>query len=344
MLDQTIDNHASDLHIAEQYSPTIRVDGLLRSLDKPPFTADQANALIGDFVGQHLAERISTTRRELDFSFGYRDHRFRVNVFYTKGVLAASLRVLANEILDPATLGVAPILLQMAEHHQGLIIVAGPTGHGKSTTLASIVAHISEQRRGHIITIEDPIEYLFSQKKSMVSQREVGVDTPSFASALRSALREDPDVVLLGEMRDLETVESALRMAETGHLVLTSLHTNSAAQTAERVISMFPNERQNQVRQQLSEMLIGIVSQRLLPKVQGGRVLVSEVMVANPAVRSILREGKTHQLPNLIQTSAAEGMITMEKALAELVSKGEISVDEALNWAVDPKSLKMMIY
>ena len=344
LLDQTIDSQASDLHIAVDSSPSIRIDGALHPLNIPAYSAEKAHELIVGLIGHELEEKITSTRRELDFSFSYRDHRFRCNVYFAKGALNASLRLLANEILDMSTLGVVPILGSMVEHNQGLIIVAGPTGHGKSTTLASLINHISEQRRGHIITIEDPIEYLFEQKKGIISQREVGIDTPSFASALRSALREDPDVVLLGEMRDLETVESALQMAETGHLVLTSLHTNSAAQTADRVISLFPQDRQNQIPQQLADTLLGIVSQRLLPKVQGGRVLVSEVLAVNSAVRSILREGKTHQLPNLIQTSAAEGMVSMEKALAEMVNKGEVSIDEALRWAVDPKSLKMMIY
>lgn len=344
LLDQTIDSGASDLHIMAGTSPAIRVDSLLKPLNVPVYTPEKTNELISEFIGHVLHERISSTRKELDFSFSYRDHRFRCNVFFSKSTLTASLRVLANQIAGLDVLGVAPALAQMIQHKQGLIVVAGPTGHGKSTTLASLINHISEQRRSHIITIEDPIEYLFEQRKSMISQREVGIDTPSFGSALRAALREDPDIVLVGEMRDLETVEAAMQMAETGHLVLTSLHTNSAAQTADRIIGIFPPDRQNQIRQQLAEMLIGIVSQRLLTKVQGGRTLVSEVLVANSAVRAIIREGKTHQLPNLIQTSAAEGMISLEKALAEKVSKGEIAVEDALNWAVDPRNLKMMIY
>jgi twitching motility protein PilT len=344
LFDQTIDNHASDLHVMAGASPCIRVDAQLRPLDVPPYTVEKAQELLAGFIGPQMEEKINTTRKELDFSFTYRDQRLRANIFYAKGVLNGSVRLLANQALDLVSLGASPVLSSMIDQKQGLIILAGPTGHGKSTTLAAMVSMIADRRRGHIITIEDPIEYIFEQRKSIISQREVGVDTPSFSSALRSALREDPDVVLVGEMRDLETVEAALQMAETGHLVLTSLHTNSASQTAERIIGMFPSERQNQVRQQLADMLVGIISQRLLPKVQGGRTLVSEVLVANPAVRSILREGKTHQLPNLIQTSAAEGMISMDKALAELVSKGEVSIDEALTWAVDPKNLKMMIY
>ena len=224
------------------------------------------------------------------------------------------------------------------------MIITGPTGHGKSTTLASMINQVASEKRGHIITIEDPIEYSFENKKSMISQREVGVDTPSFGMALRAALREDPDMVLVGEMRDMETVEAALQMAETGHLVLTSLHTNSAAQTADRIIDMFPSSQHSQVRMQFSEVLLGIISQRLLPKVQGGRVLATEVLMVNMAVRSLIREGKTHQIPNLIQTSAAEGMVSLDKALAELVGRGEVAIDDALSWSLDPKALKMMIY
>ena len=196
----------------------------------------------------------------------------------------------------------------------------------------------------HIMTIEDPIEYIYERGKGIISQREIGTDTPDFDHALRAVLREDPDVVLIGEMRDHETIDAALRIAETGHLVLTSLHTNSAAQTADRIIDVFPPFQQSQIRVQLSESLIGVISQRLIPKTGGGRVLASEILVANPAVRSLIREGKTHQIPNLIQTSAAEGMTSLDKTLAELVSKGEISVDDALAWSLDPKALKLMIY
>lgn len=344
LLNQTIEHKASDLHIAAGYAPTVRIDGELRPLDVPIYTKEKAHEVITHFMGNGLFEKITANRKELDFSFSFKDVRFRVNIFFSKGELSATYRLLTNVVADMSALGVTPMLGKMGEKSQGLIIVAGPTGHGKSTTLASLISKISLEHRKHIITIEDPIEYIFEQKRSIVSQREVGTDTPSFGSALRSALREDPDIVMVGEMRDVETVDAALQMAETGHLVLTSLHTNSAAQTAERIIGMFPLERQNQIRQQIADVLVGIVSQRLLPKIQGGRILVSEVMVANPAVRSILREGKNHQLPNLIQTSASEGMISLERALADLVSKGELAIDVALNWSSDPKTLKMMIY
>jgi len=344
LLDYAIEHKASDLHIVADASPTIRVDGQLVPVDKPAYSAAKANEVVGDLIGAQLLERISTNRKELDFSFSYKELRFRCNVFYQKGVLAGSIRLLPNEVPKFEDLGVPAAAIKMIQHNQGLIIVSGPTGHGKSTTLAAMVNMIATERRGHVITIEDPIEYVFTHKKSIISQREVGSDTPSFASALRAALREDPDVVLVGEMRDQETMEAALQLAETGHLVLTTLHTNSAAQTADRIIDVFPPHQQDQVRVQLAEVLLGVISQRLLPRTKGGRVLATEVLVANSAVRSILREGKTHQLPNLIQTSAAEGMIGLDKSLAELVGKGEVSVDDALAWSLDPKALKMMIY
>jgi twitching motility protein PilT len=327
-----------------EISPMLRIDSLLRPVDIPPYTVEKVNEMIGGFLGEKLLQRLVSTRRELDFSFSYSKIRFRCNIFFQKGSLAASLRLLPNEIRDLASLGVPTVVGKMLEHNQGLVIVSGPTGHGKSTTLAAMVNQILHERRAHLVTIEDPIEYVFTSQKSIISQREVGIDTPSFASALRAALREDPDIVLLGEMRDQETMEAALQIAETGHLVLTTLHTNSAAQTANRIIDVFPPHQQEQVRVQLSEVLLGIASQRLLPRVQGGRVLASEIMIANSAVRSLIREGKTHQIPNLIQTSAAEGMMGLDKSLAELVSRGEVSIDDALAWSLDPKTLKMMIY
>jgi twitching motility protein PilT len=343
-LDYAIEKGASDIHIIGGIAPTIRVDTQLLLMEGQGFDPDKATDLISGFIGPQMLERITTTRKELDFSFTYRDLRFRANVFFTRGALSISLRLLPAATRNLEELGLPPVVSKLIQHNQGFLIIAGPTGHGKSTTLAAMVNQIAAERRGHIITVEDPIEYLFEHKKSIVSQREVGSDTPSFASALRAALREDPDVVLVGEMRDLETMEAALQIAETGHLVLTTLHTNSAAQSADRIIDVFPPHQQAQVRTQLSEVLLGIVSQRLLPRVQGGRVLATEVMVANSAVRSLIREGKTYQIPNLIQTSAAEGMGGLDKSLAELVNKGEIAVDDALAWSLDPKALKMMIY
>ena len=239
--------------------------------------------------------------------------------------MAASFRFIPRQIRNLQDLNLPPILERFTQSTQGLVIIAGPTGHGKSTTLAALVELINESRSDHIITIEDPIEYVFEHKKSNISQREVGSDTNTFGRALRAALREDPNVILVGEMRDLETIEAALTIAETGHLVLTTLHTNSAAQTADRIINVFPPHQQEQIRMQLANVLIGIVSQRLLPRVAGGRIVAAEILIANNAVRTMIREGKSHQVDNIISTSAAEGMIGLDKVLAELVSKGEIA-------------------
>lgn len=344
LLDQAIARNASDLHLVAGCSPIVRIDSQLQSLDFPTFTPESVTAFVSEFLGASLYEKMVATRKELDFSLGYKGLRFRCNTYFERGSLAASLRLLPKEIPDLDSLGLPSMAGKLLEHNQGLIVVAGPTGHGKSTTLAAMINRVLMQRRWHVITIEDPIEYVFEHHKGIVSQREIGTDTPSFASALRTALREDPDMVLVGEMRDQETVEAALQLAQTGHLVVTTLHTNSASQTASRIVDIFPPHQQEQARVQLSESLLGIVSQRLLPRLKGGRVLASELLIANSAVRAIIREDKTHQLPNLIQTSAAEGMVSLDKSLAELVTQGEVSIDEALAWSLDPKALKMMIY
>jgi len=344
LLDLAIERKASDLHLTVGVPPTIRIDGQLIPVPGEPALGEQdVTKLIQSFMTPEQIERLKI-RKELDFSFGYKDTRFRTNSYFQKGNLAASLRLIPKLIKNAQELGLPPILDKFTSPSQGFFIITGPTGHGKSTTLAAMISHINQTRAEHIVTIEDPIEYVFEHDKSIISQREVGSDTNSFAYALRSALREDPNIVLIGEMRDLETIEAALTLAETGHLVFTTLHTNSCAQTADRVIDVFPPHQQQQVRMQLASVLLGVMSQRLIPRTSGGRVAACEIMVASSAVRATIREGKTHQLPNIIQTSAAEGMITLDKVLAELVSKGEISIDNALTWALDPKAFKMMVY
>lgn len=344
LLDLAVDKKASDLHLTVGVPPMIRVDGaLMAAPGESGLTAENIAKLIQSFMTPDQVERLKV-RKEVDFSFGYQDMRFRTNVYFQKGNLAASLRLIPKLIKNLTELGLPPILEKFTSPSQGFVIITGPTGHGKSTSLAAMINQINHTRSEHIVTIEDPIEYVFEHDKSIISQREVGSDTNSFARALRSCLREDPNVVLVGEMRDLETIEAALTIAETGHLVFATLHTNSASQTADRIIDVFPPHQQQQVRMQLANVLLGVVSQRLLPRTQGGRVVACEIMVANSAVRNTIREGKTHQLPNIIQTSAAEGMIAMDKVLAELVSKGEITIDNALTWALDPKAFKMMVY
>jgi twitching motility protein PilT len=344
LLDYAFTQNASDLHVTVGVPPTIRVDGKLMPVKgEQVVTPEEAKRFVEGLTPPDQLERLEQ-RKELDFSFGYKDTRYRTNVYFQKGYFAAALRLIPTKIRTIAELGLPPILEKFTTPSQGFFIITGPTGHGKSTTLAAMVDHINETRSEHIVTIEDPIEYVFEHKKSLISQREVGTDTNSFARALRSVLREDPNVVLLGEMRDLETIEAALTVAETGHLVFTTLHTNSAAQTADRIIDVFPPHQQQQVRQQLASVLLGVVSQRLIPRVQGGRIVACEIMVADSAVRNLIREGKTHQLQNVIQTSAAAGMISLDKVLAELVARGEITLDDALTWAIDPKAFKMMVY
>ncbi len=344
LLDLAIERKASDLHLTVGVPPIIRIDGKLSQVPNEGVLDQETVArLVKSFMTQEQLDRLKE-KKEIDFSFGYQSTRFRTNVYFQKGNLAASLRLIPKVIKSVTELGLPPILERFTAPSQGFFVITGPTGHGKSTTLAAMINYINHSRSEHIVTIEDPIEYVFEHDKSIISQREVGSDTNSFTAALRSALREDPNVVLIGEMRDLETIEAALTLAETGHLVFTTLHTNSAAQTTDRIIDVFPPHQQQQVRMQLANVLLGVVSQRLIPRTTGGRSVACEIMIANSAVRSTIRQGKTHQLPNIIQTSAAEGMITLDKVLAELVSKGEITIDNALTWALDPKAFKMMVY
>lgn len=344
LLNAAIGAQANDLHILVGVPPMFRVEGKLTAIpDETALTGERVAKLIKSLLLPKQIEDLEQ-RRELDFSFGHAESRIRANVYYQRGELAASLRFIPKKIRTLTDLNLPPILEKFTQSAQGFVIISGPTGHGKSTTLAALVELINSTRTDHIITIEDPVEYVFEHQKSIISQREVGGDTNSFARALRSALREDPNVILVGEMRDLETIEAAITLAETGHLVLTTLHTNSAAQTPDRIIDVFPPHQQSQIRMQLANVLLGVVSQRLLPRAAGGRIVAAEVLVANNAVRNLIREAKTHQIGNIIQTSAAEGMISLDKVLAELVSKGEISLDDALTWALDPKAFKMMVY
>ena len=343
-LDFAVSKNASDLHLIVGIPATVRIDGKLIAIpEAASITTQKVRELLVSFVPPEIL-KLFKEKKEIDFSFGYQDFRFRVNIYFQKGCEAASLRLIPKRISSISDLGLPPIIERFSEHSQGFVIFTGPTGSGKSTSLAALIDKINKEQRKHIVTIEDPIEYVFEHDKSVISQREIGTDSDSFSKALRSALREDPDVVLVGEMRDLETIEAALTIAETGHLVFTTLHTNSAAQTADRIINVFPSHLRQQVSNQLASVLLGVVSQRLIPKVGGGRVAVCELMLANSAIRSLIRDGKTYQIPNVIQTSAAEGMMSLDKVLAEYVSRGDITMEDALIWSLDPKNLKMMIY
>lgn len=282
--------------------------------------------------------------KEFDFSFAFGDlGRFRVNAFHERGNIAAALRLIPTEILTTDQLGLPKVVEKFSDYPRGLVLVTGSTGSGKSTTLAALIHKINVEKAMHIVTIEDPIEFTHKSIKSVVVQREVHYDTYSFSAALRSSLRQDPDVVLLGEMRDLETIAAAITIAETGHLVFATLHTNGASQSVDRMIDVFPAHQQPQIRAQLSNILMGICSQRLVPSIGGGRVVAAEVLVATPAVRNIIREGKTHQLEAVIQTGAEYGMQSMDKTLVSLIHAGTITYDEARNVAVDIDELDRLM-
>lgn len=344
LLEEVVKKKASDLHLQVGLPPILRVDGALAPVSGgDPLTEETIETLIFAILDEDQ-KQILLKDKEFDFSFAFGDlGRFRVNAFHERGNLAAALRLIPNEILSVEQLGLPPIVNKFADYPRGLVLVTGPTGSGKSTTLAAMINKINNERAAHIITIEDPIEYTHKSKKSIIVQREVHYDTYSFSAALRSSLREDPDVVLIGEMRDLETISSAITIAETGHLVFATLHTNSASQSIDRMIDVFPPHQQPQIRAQLSNILMAICSQRLIPAIGGGRMAAAEVLIATPAVRNIIREGKSHQLEAVIQTGAEHGMQSMDKTLVSLIHSGTITYDEARMVAVDLEELDRMM-
>ncbi len=344
LLEECVQRKASDIHIQYGLPPILRIDGALVPVaNAPALDEEMVKNLIFATIDDDQ-QAIYLKDKEFDYSFAFGDiARFRVNIFHERGKMAAAFRLIPNEIKTIGELGVPPIVESFADYPRGLVLVTGPTGSGKSTTLAALINKINREKAKHIITIEDPIEFTHKSDQSIVVQREVHYDTFSFAAALRSALREDPDVVLIGEMRDLETIKSAITIAETGHLVFATLHTNSAAQSIDRMVDVFPSHQQPQVRSQLSNMLMAICSQRLVPAVGGGRVVAAEVMIANSAVRALIREGKTFQLDTAIQTGVSEGMQTMDHTLAKLIQTGVISYDSAREYAVDINELNRMV-
>lgn len=344
LLHTVVQYNASDLHLIVGSPPTVRIDGKLVAVQGwQPLTAETAQQLVIPLLVDKQRE-VFASNRELDFSYQFEQYgRFRVNVYYQKGGVSAALRLIPNTIRTFEELKLPSIFHNFINLRQGLILVTGPTGHGKSTTLAATIDAINSSRADHILTIEDPIEYLFTPKQSIISQRELESDTFSWEMALRSALREDPDVVLVGEMRDYETIAAAITVAETGHLVFATLHTNSAAQTVDRIIDVFPEHQQGQIRMQLSNVLQGVVAQRLLPAIGGGRLPVVEVMLASPAIANIIREGKTHQLDNVIRTSSELGMMTLEKHLSMRIDAGEISMEVAQSYAFRPQELERLV-
>ncbi len=327
---------ASDCHLSAGEPPMMRLQGDLKKLDMPPLTQDQVHGLVYDIMSD-AQRKIFEEHLECDFSFALGEvARFRVNVFMQNRGLAAVFRTIPTEIVPLEKLGMPPMLRQLCDKEKGLILVTGPTGSGKSTTLAAMIDYLNSTFEGHVITIEDPIEFVHKSKKCLVNQRELGVQTKSYANALRSALREDPDIILVGEMRDLETIQLALTAAETGHLVFATLHTSSAPKTVDRIIDAFPPNQQAQVRTQLSEALEAIMTQTLVKKKNGGRVAAVEILVATTAIRNLIREQKLHQIPGLMQASQKEGMQTLDMALLELVSRGLITKAEAQSRSMNP--------
>ena len=337
--------NASDIHITAGSKPAVRVDGKITPLTEYPIlTPDMTQRLAYSIMAEKHRKQLEE-KGQVDFSFGVKDiGRFRANVFMQKGSIAAVFRRLPNKIMSIEEIGLSKKVLELCHKSMGLVLVTGPTGSGKTTTLAALINYINQNFPHHIITIEDPIEYVYHHGKSIVNQREIGEDVQSFADALRAALREDPDVILVGEMRDLETIEIALKAAETGHLVFGTLHTNTAISTITRIIDVFPPSQQEQIRIQLSFVLQGVISQRLVPKIGGGRVLAYELLIPNTAIRNLIRENKLQQVYAIMQSGQAEsGMQTMNQCLTSLYRKKLITLEDAYRYTPDPKELERML-
>ena len=346
LLEEMVQRGASDLHLTAGQRPVMRVDGAIApaiAVDKELEARDTLN-LAYSILTENQKKRFET-EDELDFSFGIQNlSRFRGNVFKQRGCVTVVIRVIPYEIRSFAQLGLPPVVSKLAERPKGLVLVTGPTGSGKSTTLAAMIDKINREEAGHILTVEDPIEFVHKHKKSIVNQREVGADTGSFKNALKYALRQDPDVVLIGEMRDLETISAALTIAETGHLALATLHTNSAAETINRIIDVFPSNQQSQVRAQLAFVLEGVITQTLLPRKSGkGRIAALEIMVATQAIRATIRDDKIHQIYSIMQAAKKHGMQTMNDALAQLVIAGDVSQAEAIKRSTDSNELLRLL-
>ncbi len=343
LLEILIEKNASDLHLAVGSPPQVRVDGRLITLDMDALTPDATKKLAYSMMSEKQKQRFEENS-ELDMSFGIENmSRFRCNVFMQRGNVSVALRQIPYKVPSFEELGVDKAIIEMANLPRGLVLVTGPTGSGKSTTLAALIDKINRERHSHILTVEDPIEYLHRHQSSLVNQREVGSDTKSFAVALKYALRQDPDVVLVGEMRDLETVSEALNISETGHLTFATLHTNSCAETINRIVDVFPTNQQEQIRVTVSFVLQGVVSQQLVPRIGGGRVLATEVMICTPAVRALIRDDKIHQIYSMIQSGQKYGMRTMNMSLAELYLARKITIGEAMARSSNVQELNEML-
>ncbi len=344
LLATTAEQGASDLHLSVGRYPTVRIDGRLVPLDKHRIlSATDTEELVTSILNEQRKMDFYG-EQELDMSYELEGKtRFRVNAFWQRGTVSASFRLISSHIRTLEELGMPSSIYDFTKSSQGFVIVTGPSGHGKSTTLAALIDRINLEKYKHVITIEDPIEYVYTQNRCIIDQREVGTDTKNFAAALRAAFREDADVILVGELRDWETISIAITAAETGHLVFATLHTNSAAQTVDRIIDSFPASQQNQIRAQLSGNLLGVVSQRLIPRIGGGRLPAVEIMKANSAVKNLIREGKIHQLDLIINTSADDGMVSLNNSLARMVKEGEVAIEDAISFSTNPADLKMLL-
>ena len=344
LMETVVQQGASDLHLSVARCPTIRVDGELIPLtNESVLTRKDVLELSSAMLNKEQFELLNKNL-QLDFTYEFEDKlRFRVNIFYETGNMAAALRLIPSKISTIEELGLPAILHQTIKNTQGLILLVGPTGSGKSTSLAAMVDEVNHTRTEHVITIEDPIEYVYKQDRCIINQREVYKDVNSFADGLRGAFREDVDVLMVGEMRDLETIATTVTAAETGHLILATLHTNDSAQTIDRIIDIFPASQQQQIRSQLANILLGVVSQRLIPRIGGGRIPAVEVLLNNDAVSNLIREGQIHQIVNVLDTSLEEGMVSMNRSLAELVKEEQITIERAEAYATDKQTLQILL-
>jgi len=344
LLDIVVKENASDLDISVDHVPNIRITGQLVPLSQEKVITAKDSEGLGLCIMSEARRKKFLEEREIDFSY---DHgaqgRFRVNVYYQRGSVSLALRFIPSKIRTIEELNLPPVLHDFTSRPQGLVLVTGASSQGKSTTLAAMLDEVNHTRSVHIITIEDPIEYTYPVDRAIVDQREVSQDTLSFSNALRATFRQNPDVIMVGEMRDLETISTTITAAETGHLVFATLHTNSAAQTIHRIVDVFPGEQQNQIRFQLASSLLGIISQRLIPRIKGGFIPVCEVMICNNAISTLIRENKTHEIPAVIETSAKEGMISLNRAMVDLVRKKEISLKNATDYALDPAEIRNLL-
>ncbi|EKE10762.1 MAG: hypothetical protein ACD_15C00204G0014 [uncultured bacterium] len=335
---------ASDLHLVVGRYPTLRVEGRLFPLTQDKILTPADMQAMGDVIMGEENKKKFLDQGQIDLSYNFEDKaRFRVNVFFQQGYVSVAMRLIPREIRRLDELSMPEIIYDFIKFTQGLVLVVGPVGHGKSTTLAALIQEINHTQEKHIVTIEDPIEYVYEQDKSIINQREVYQDSKSFQTALKSVLREDANVVLVGELRDLESISIAMTAAETGHLIFATLHTNDSSQTIDRIIDVFPAHQQNQVRSQLANTLLGVVSQRLVPKIDGGRVPAVEIMMKNHAIENLIREDKSYQIDNIIETSSDQGMVTMDRSLSDLVRRGVISIDTALSYAKEPSSFQTLL-